>query len=245
MRIPVVPTLLYYTGSPIPIIGLQDGVFCTRSRNDPNSIRRQKNWFILLIDSIHSFIHSSVLHDCYKGVLSDLPVSVTLPVVTTNKRLFSSTPKHMDLLFSWLIQLATETTTTETTTTTTWWQCVKLIHFVAYRNFWNKSRAQILKQGLSTSQNFHTFPDNFMWGSATSSYQIEGAVNDNGWGPSIWDTFCLQPGNILNHKNSTIACNHYHQINADVKLMKGLGLKAYQFSITWPRILPNGEGDIN
>lgn len=89
------------------------------------------------------------------------------------------------------------------------------------------------------------FPENFIWGSATSSYQIEGAWNADGKGPSIWDVFCLIPGKVHAGDTGEIACDHYHRIAQDVVLMKTMGLKAYQFSIAWSRILPAGRGAIN
>lgn len=90
-----------------------------------------------------------------------------------------------------------------------------------------------------------TFPENFIWGAATAAYQIEGAYNIDGKGASIWDHFTHQPGNILHNHTGDIACDHYHQMPADVKLMQDLGLKSYRFSISWPRILPEGRGQIN
>lgn len=89
------------------------------------------------------------------------------------------------------------------------------------------------------------FPDNFMWGSATSSYQIEGAVNEDGRGPSIWDTFSHTPGKVINGDTGDVAADHYHRYVEDVAIMKNLGLHAYRFSIAWPRILPQGTGTVN
>ena len=89
------------------------------------------------------------------------------------------------------------------------------------------------------------FPEKFIWGSATSSYQIEGAWNEGGKGPSIWDVFCLIPGKINDSDTGEIACDHYHRIKEDVALMKAMGLKAYRFSISWARIQPAGRGEIN
>lgn len=89
------------------------------------------------------------------------------------------------------------------------------------------------------------FPTNFIWGSATSAYQIEGAWNEGGKGPSIWDVFCLIPGKVHAGDTGEIACDHYHRITEDVALMKAMGLKAYRFSIAWSRILPAGRGTIN
>src|SRR6185503_9542467 len=89
------------------------------------------------------------------------------------------------------------------------------------------------------------FPENFIWGSSTSSYQIEGAWKEDGKGPSIWDVFCMIPGKVYEGHTGEIACDHYHRIKEDVALMKAMGLKAYRFSISWPRILPTGRGKIN
>lgn len=89
------------------------------------------------------------------------------------------------------------------------------------------------------------FPHDFVWGSATSAYQIEGAVNEDGRGESIWDTFCQEPDAIMDGSSGDIACDHYHRMESDVQLMKEMGLQAYRFSIAWPRILPNGTGQVN
>lgn len=89
------------------------------------------------------------------------------------------------------------------------------------------------------------FPKNFSWGVATASYQIEGAVNEDNRGPSIWDTFSHTPGKIMNGDNGDIACDSYHRYEEDVKLMKELGVDIYRFSVAWPRIFPNGTGEVN
>lgn len=89
------------------------------------------------------------------------------------------------------------------------------------------------------------FPENFVWGTATSSYQIEGAWNADGKGPSIWDAFCLIPGKIENGEDGAEACDHYTRMKEDVALMKSLGVQAYRFSISWPRVLPAGKGKVN
>jgi beta-galactosidase len=89
------------------------------------------------------------------------------------------------------------------------------------------------------------FPENFVWGAATASYQIEGAVREGGRAPSIWDAMCQTPGKIMNGDTGDVACDHYHRVEEDVKLMKELGLTAYRFSIAWPRIQPDGKGDAN
>lgn len=90
-----------------------------------------------------------------------------------------------------------------------------------------------------------TLPHDFLWGVATSSYQIEGAWNEDGKGESVWDRFSHTFGNTRNNDNGDTACDHYHRYVEDVKLMKELGVKAYRFSISWPRILPKGKGEVN
>jgi beta-glucosidase len=89
------------------------------------------------------------------------------------------------------------------------------------------------------------FPQGFLWGTATSAYQIEGAVNEDGRGPSIWDTFSHAPGRIANNANGDIANDHFHRYADDVKLMKDLGVTTYRFSIAWPRVFPQGAGAAN
>jgi len=90
-----------------------------------------------------------------------------------------------------------------------------------------------------------SFPPGFVWGSATASYQIEGAVHEDGRGPSIWDTFSHTPGKTQDGDTGDIACDHYHRMPQDVALMGELGLAAYRFSIAWPRIVPTGSGAVN
>ena len=89
------------------------------------------------------------------------------------------------------------------------------------------------------------FPKDFLWGAATASYQIEGAWNEDGKGESIWDRFVRQPGAIKNRDTGDTACDHYHRYQEDVALMRALGLQAYRFSLSWPRILPQGTGAVN
>jgi beta-glucosidase len=89
------------------------------------------------------------------------------------------------------------------------------------------------------------FPDGFVWGTATSAYQIEGAVHEDGRGRSIWDTFAHTPGKIADGSNADRAADHYHRYKEDVRLIKNLGAKAYRFSIAWPRVFPEGDGAPN
>jgi len=89
------------------------------------------------------------------------------------------------------------------------------------------------------------FPDGFVWGAATAAYQIEGGWNEDGRGESIWDRFSHTPGKVLNGDTGDVACDHYHRWREDITLMKDLGIKAYRFSIAWPRILPQGRGKVN
>lgn len=91
----------------------------------------------------------------------------------------------------------------------------------------------------------YKFPSHFLWGAATASYQIEGAWNEDGKGESIWDRFSHTPGKIENGDTGDIACDHYHRWREDIALMRQLGLKAYRFSVSWPRILPDGFGRVN
>ena len=86
------------------------------------------------------------------------------------------------------------------------------------------------------------FPKDFLWGTATSSYQIEGAVNEDGRGKSIWDIFSHTPGKIEDGSTGDRANEHYHRYKEDVALIKALGVKAYRFSIAWPRVFPDGAG---
>lgn len=90
-----------------------------------------------------------------------------------------------------------------------------------------------------------TFPKDFVWGTATASYQIEGAWNIDGKGESIWDRFSHTPGKIANAETGDIACDHYHRFAEDITLMRNLGIKGYRFSIGWPRVIPQGKGAVN
>ncbi len=89
------------------------------------------------------------------------------------------------------------------------------------------------------------FPQGFLWGSATASYQVEGAVNEDGRGPSIWDTFSHTEGKTNNGDTGDVADDHYHRYKEDIQLMKALGLKTYRFSVAWPRVFPQGAGAPN
>jgi beta-glucosidase len=91
----------------------------------------------------------------------------------------------------------------------------------------------------------HHFPADFVWGVATSSFQIEGAAQADGKGPSIWDTFCQVPAAIADASNGLVACEHYDRWQADVDLIASLGVNAYRFSISWPRVQPLGHGAFN
>ncbi len=89
------------------------------------------------------------------------------------------------------------------------------------------------------------FPPGFVWGTATAAYQIEGASQDDGAGPSIWDRFSHTPGLMTNGDTGDIACDHYHRYPEDIAIMRDLGMQAYRFSISWSRVLPEGIGRVN
>lgn len=92
---------------------------------------------------------------------------------------------------------------------------------------------------------FPTFPSDFVWGVSTAAYQIEGAVNEDGRGPSSWDAFTALPGRVVNGDTGAIACDHYHRYPEDIRLMQNLGVDSYRFSFSWPRIQPGGSGPVN
>ncbi|TQD70161.1 hypothetical protein C1H46_044307 [Malus baccata] len=89
------------------------------------------------------------------------------------------------------------------------------------------------------------FPDGFVFGTASSAHQFEGAANEGNKGVSVWDTFAKEPGRILDFSNADTAVDQYHRFQSDIELMKDMGVDAYRFSISWPRIFPNGTGESN
>ncbi len=91
----------------------------------------------------------------------------------------------------------------------------------------------------------YRFPENFSWGTATASYQVEGAWQEDGKGESIWDRYSHTEGKIINGDTGDVACDQYHRYREDVALMKELGMRGYRFSIAWPRVIPDGKGAIN
>nr|WP_322002688.1 GH1 family beta-glucosidase [Rhodococcus qingshengii] len=96
-----------------------------------------------------------------------------------------------------------------------------------------------------TRQPTPEFPTSFVWGTATAAYQIEGAVAEDGRGPSIWDEFCDRPGVVVGGDTGTVAADHYHRWESDIELMNQLGLDTYRLSLSWSRILPTGSGAVN
>ena len=89
------------------------------------------------------------------------------------------------------------------------------------------------------------FREDFVWGAASSAYQTEGYPAADGGGQSVWDVFCRSPGAIANGEDGSIACDGYHRFREDIKLLAGLGLRAYRFSVSWARVDPNGDGQWN
>jgi beta-glucosidase len=89
------------------------------------------------------------------------------------------------------------------------------------------------------------FREGFTWGAASSAYQIEGGATAHGRGPSVWDTFCADPGKVYRNQTGAVACDHYHRLAEDVAIMKRMGLHAYRFSTSWSRIMPAGKGAVN
>jgi len=104
---------------------------------------------------------------------------------------------------------------------------------------------QETKEKTMTHPKPDTFPESFVWGCATSAYQVEGAAAEDGRGPSVWDTFSRQPGRVYMDHNGDVAVDQYHRYKEDVQLMKWLGVKAYRFSVSWSRVFPEGTGRVN
>ena len=90
-----------------------------------------------------------------------------------------------------------------------------------------------------------TFPEGFVWGAATAAQQIEGGFDEGGRSESIWDRFAREPGRIADGSDARVACDHYHRRREDVGLLRWLGVGAYRFSISWPRVIPEGRGPVN
>jgi beta-glucosidase len=109
----------------------------------------------------------------------------------------------------------------------------------------NSQQKMIFQEKTMEDSSGKKFPDGFIWGAATAAYQIEGAVSEDGRGPSIWDTFAHMPGKVERNETGDIASDFYHRWPQDLDLMVELGLKAYRFSISWSRILPLGVGQVN
>ena len=100
-----------------------------------------------------------------------------------------------------------------------------------------------VEQAAATTE--RSFPEGFLWGTATAAYQVEGAANEDGRGATIWDTFSHIPGKVKNNDTGDIACDFYHRYPSDIKLMKEMNVKAFRFSVAWSRIFPDGMGTPN
>ena len=98
---------------------------------------------------------------------------------------------------------------------------------------------------MSGRREISAFPDGFMWGTKTAAYQIEGAVDTDGRGPSIWDTFSRRTGTTRNGDTGDVACDHYHRMDEDLDLLARVGAGSYCFSVAWPRMQPGGSGPAN
>jgi beta-glucosidase len=107
------------------------------------------------------------------------------------------------------------------------------------------SAASPAAQGKPSPQDYCRFPDSFLWGCATAAYQVEGAAQEDGRKPSVWDTHAHQPGRVAHGDTGDVSVDQYHRYAQDVQLMKWLGVKAYRFSIAWPRVFPDGSGQPN
>src|SRR4051812_16638265 len=115
----------------------------------------------------------------------------------------------------------------------------------AFNSGTEATSTQNRESGANQNPRGREFPKGFLWGSATASYQVEGAVAEDGRMPSIWDTFSHTPGKVVNNATGDVADDHYHRYKEDVQLMKSLGVKAYRFSIAWSRVFPEGSGSPN
>jgi beta-glucosidase len=113
------------------------------------------------------------------------------------------------------------------------------------RNEPEVAQAQPGQAPASQTTSRREFPKGYYWGVATAAYQVEGAWNEDGKGRSIWDTYAHTPGNMKNGDTGDVAIDHYHRYKEDVQVMKDLGANAYRFSISWPRIFPDGTGQVN
>ena len=96
-----------------------------------------------------------------------------------------------------------------------------------------------------SNQSTRILPPGFLWGAATAAYQVEGATAEDGRGESVWDRFAATPGKVRNGDTGDIACDFYHRYPEDIALMRELGLDAFRFSISWPRVIPGGRGRVN
>ena len=103
----------------------------------------------------------------------------------------------------------------------------------------------LLGRALAVASPTLAFPKGFYWGTATAAYQVEGAWNEGGKGESIWDRFSHTPGKINDGTTGDVACDHYHRYREDIALMRALNLNSYRFSVSWPRIQPEGSGKAN
>jgi beta-glucosidase len=110
---------------------------------------------------------------------------------------------------------------------------------------WMADEPRMTTEGEGVKNTKAEFPKNFVWGAATASYQVEGAAREDGRSPSIWDVFCQTEGRVKEKHTGDVACDHYHRWKEDVALMKALGLRAYRFSVAWPRVIPEGTGRVN
>lgn len=104
---------------------------------------------------------------------------------------------------------------------------------------------EVLDPRVTDDETTGGLPRDFVWGVSTASYQIEGATQEDGRGPSVWDTYCKVPGHIANGDTGDVACDHYHRYAEDIALMHRLGIQSYRFSVAWPRVLPQGSGAPN